>query len=259
MKKKALITGASSGIGLELAKIFASKGIDLLLIARNEKALNKLQDELFIKYSVDVDIFPKDLSKPESADQVFEYCQQKNYQIDYLVNNAGFGDYGVFAESNWDKQLEMINLNITGLTKLTHLFLPTMLERKYGKIMQVASIASFLPGPLMSVYYATKAYVLHFSEAISNELEGSGVTVTALCPGPTESGFQDAANLGESKLVKGRRLPSSLDVANYGFNAMMKGKKVAIHGTFNYIKANSIRFTPRNLVLKIARFIQDKK
>lgn len=259
MKKRALITGASSGIGLELAKIFASKGIDLLLIARNENALNKLQDELFIKYKVDVDIFPKDLSKPESADQVYEYCQQRNYQIDYLVNNAGFGDYGFFAESKWDKQLEMINLNITGLTKLTHLFLPAMLARKYGKIMQVASIASFLPGPLMSVYYATKAYVLHFSEAISNELEGTGITVTALCPGHTESGFQDAANLGESKLVKGRKLPSSLDVAKYGFNAMMKGKKVAIHGTFNYIQVNSIRFTPRNLVLKIARFIKDKK
>jgi hypothetical protein len=179
-------------------------------------------------------------------------------QIDYLINNAGFGDFGFFAQSNWDKQLQMINLNITTLTHLTHLFLPAMIKNKYGRVMNVASTAAFQPGPTMSVYYATKAFVLHFSEAIANELEGSGVTVTALCPGATESGFQSAAAMEESKLVKGKKLPSSAEVAQYGFNAMMNGKKVAIHGMMNYLMANSIRFTPRALVLKVVRMMQDK-
>jgi hypothetical protein len=152
----------------------------------------------------------------------------------------------------------MINLNITTLTHLTHLFLPSMIASKYGKIMNVASTASFQPGPLMSVYFATKSYVLHFSEAIANELEGTGVTVTALCPGPTESGFQSAAALEESKMVKGKKLPSSAAVAAYGYTSLMQGKKVAIHGMMNAIMASAIRFVPRGMVLKMLRMMQDK-
>jgi uncharacterized protein len=156
------------------------------------------------------------------------------------------------------KQEQIINLNITGLTYLTHLVLPGMVQRKFGKILNVASTAAFQPGPTMSVYYATKAYVLSFTEAISNELEKTGVTVTALCPGATESGFQSAAVMEESKLVKGKKLPTSAEVAAYGYKALMNGKVVAIHGFINKVMAESVRFTPRFLVRKIVRSIQNK-
>jgi hypothetical protein len=258
MNKTALITGASLGIGFELANVFAANNNNLVLVARNASKLDAIAKDLSAKYHIKVHTFALDLSEINSAQKVFDFCQKNNMQIDYLVNNAGFGDFGFFAQSNWDKQLQMINLNITTLTHLTHLFLPNMIKNKFGKIMNVASTAAFQPGPTMSVYYATKAYVLHFSEAIANELEGTGVTVTALCPGATESGFQSAAAMEESKLVKGKKLPSSAEVAQYGFNAMISGKKVAIHGMMNYLMANSIRFTPRALVLKVVRMMQDK-
>lgn len=258
MNKTALITGASSGIGFELAKEFAANKNNLLLVARNGAKLKEMAEDLSNKYGVMVNTLALDLSELNSAQMVFEHCQKNSLQIDYLVNNAGFGDFGFFAQSNWDKQLQMINLNITTLTHLTHLFLPAMIRNKYGKIMNVASTAAFQPGPTMSVYYATKAFVLHFSEAIANELEGTGVTVTALCPGPTESGFQSAAALEESKLVKGKKLPSAAAVAQYGYNAMRSGQKVAIHGMMNYLMANALRFVPRSWVLKMVRMIQDK-
>lgn len=258
MNKTALITGASSGIGMELATVFAKQKENLVLVARNAAKLEEMAKELTSKYGIKVSVLAIDLSELNSAQKVFDYCQKNNLPIDYLINNAGFGDFGLFAESKWEKQLQMINLNITTLTHLTHLFLPTMIKNKYGKIMNVASTAAFQPGPTMSVYYATKAFVLHFSEAIANELEGSGVTVTALCPGATESGFQSAAAMEESKLVKGKKLPTSLEVAEYGYKAMMKGEKVAIHGMMNYLMANSVRFSPRAMVLKMVRMMQDK-
>jgi len=258
MNKTALITGASSGIGMEMATVFAAQKQNLILVARNASKLNEIAADLSAKFGIKVNVFAIDLSEPNAAQKVYDYCSKQQLHIDYLVNNAGFGDFGFFAESNLEKQLQMINLNITTLTQLTHLFLPAMIKNKCGKILNVASTAAFQPGPLMSVYYATKAYVLHFSEAIANELESTGVTVTALCPGATESGFQKAADLEESKLVKGKKLPSSAEVAAYGYKAMMQGKKVAIHGFMNAIMANSIRFTPRNLVVKMVRMIQDK-
>ncbi len=258
MAQTALITGASSGIGLELARIFARNKINLVLVARSENKLKELAHELQTQYGVSVACISKDLSDYNTAKEVFDDCQNQNLAIDFLINNAGFGDFGMFVESNWEKQLQMINLNITTLTYLTRLFLPNMVKNKFGKIMNVASTAAFQPGPTMAVYYATKAYVLHFSEAIGNELQKTGVTVTALCPGATESGFQSAADMHESKLVKGKKLPTSLEVAEYGYKAMMRGKTVAIHGLMNSIMANSVRFTPRSLVVKITRFIQDK-
>jgi short-subunit dehydrogenase len=259
INKITLITGASSGIGMELAYVFAEQGHHLLLLARSENKLQEIKKSIEEKHSVNVQILAKDLCESTAPAEVLRYCKDKNLQVEYLVNNAGFGDFGFFHESAWQKQFEMIQLNITALTQLTHLFLPEMLERKSGKILQVASIASFLPGPLMSVYYATKAYVLHFSEALSNELNGTGVSITVLCPGPTESGFQEAANMSESRLVKNRKLPSSAEVAQYAYKAMMNEKRVAIHGFMNYLMANSVRFYPRSMVLKVARMIQDKK
>jgi uncharacterized protein len=254
----ALITGASNGIGLELAKVHASKGGDLVLVARNIAKLNELKAELEKQYQVKVYTIGKDLSAPNAALEVYEETKKQHIQIDYLINNAGFGDFGMFVDLDWSKQLQMINLNITTLTHFTHLYLQDMVKRKSGKIMNVASTAAFQSGPTMAVYYATKAYVLSFSEAIDNEVSDKGITVTALCPGATESGFQAAASMEESALVKGKKLPTSQAVAIYGYEAMLKGKTVAIHGFMNAVMANSVRFTPRALVVKITRKLQDK-
>ncbi len=258
MKNTALITGASNGIGLELAKVHASKGGDLVLVARNKTKLDELKAELESQFKVSVYTIGKDLSANNSAQEVYDETTKQNIQIDYLINNAGFGDFGMFAETEWNKELQMINLNITTLTQFTKLYLQDMVKRKSGKIMNVASTAAFQSGPTMAVYYATKAYVLSFSEAVDNEVSVKGVTVTTLCPGPTESGFQAAAAMEESNLVKGKKLPTAKEVAEYGYSSMMKGKTVAIHGMMNWIMANSVRFTPRALVVKLTRKIQDK-
>jgi short-subunit dehydrogenase len=258
MSKTALITGASGGIGLELAKLFAKDKINLLLVARSGNKLAALAGSFEQQYGITAKWLATDLTAATAAQEVFDYCRNNQLSVDYLVNNAGFGDFGFFAESDWTKQLQMINLNITTLTHLTRLFLPGMIEKRFGKIMNVASTAAFQPGPTMSVYYATKAYVLSFSEAISNELEKKGVTVTALCPGATESGFQQAAAMEESRLVKGKKLPSSEEVAEYGYKAMMRGKVVAIEGWKNAALVFSTRFSPRWMVRKIVRSMQDK-
>ena len=258
MKNTALITGASNGIGLELAKVHASKGGDLVLVARNKSKLDELKTELEKQYKISVYIIGKDLSAFNSAQEVYDETTKENIQIDFLINNAGFGVFGMFAETDWNKELQMINLNITTLTQFTKLYLKDMVKRKSGKIMNVASTAAFQSGPTMAVYYATKAYILSFSEAVGDEVSDKGVTVTSLCPGATESGFQAVAAMEESNVVKGKKLPTSREVAEYGYAAMMKGKTVAIQGLMNYLMANSVRFLPRALVVKITRKIQEK-
>jgi uncharacterized protein len=254
----ALITGASNGIGLELARVHASKGDNLVLVARNLAKLVTIKEELEKIHKIKVYAIGKDLSLHNAALDVYNETTQQGIQIDYLINNAGFGDFGMFVETDWDKELQMINLNITTLTQFTKLYLQDMVKRGNGKIMNVASTAAFQSGPTMAVYYATKAYVLSFSEAVDNEVSDKGVTVTTLCPGATESGFQAAAAMEESALVKGKKLPTSREVAEYGYASMMQGKTVAIHGLMNYIMATSVRFTPRALVVKLTRKIQDK-
>ena len=254
----ALITGGSNGIGLELARVHASKGGDLVLVARNKSKLDELKIELENQYKIKVYTIVKDLSVNNSAQEVYDETINAKIQIDFLINNAGFGDFGMFVETDWNKELQMINLNITTLTQFTKLYLKDMVKRRSGRIMNVASTAAFQSGPTMAVYYATKAYVLSFSEAVNNEVSDQGVTITTLCPGATESGFQAAAAMEESNLVKGRKLPTSKEVAEYGYAAMMKGKTIAIHGLLNWIMANSVRFTPRALVVKLTRKIQDK-
>ncbi|MHC1706345.1 MAG: SDR family NAD(P)-dependent oxidoreductase [Bacteroidales bacterium] len=251
-RKTALITGASNGIGKELARIHASKGDNLVLVARTKTKLEELKKELSSNHGIDVHVMIKDLSLPSAALDVYTETKHLNLEIDYLINNAGFGDFGQFHKTDWEKEYRMINLNITALTQFTKLFLQDMVSRGHGRIMNVASIASFQPGPGMAVYFATKAYVLSFSEAINSELKDNGITVTALCPGPTQSGFMEASALDNSKLFKGKKHPDSRTVARFGYKAMMKGKAVAIHGTKNYILANSGRFAPRALVVKIA-------
>ncbi|MDJ0625449.1 MAG: SDR family oxidoreductase [Candidatus Caenarcaniphilales bacterium] len=248
----ALITGASSGIGYELAKIFAKNKINLVLVARNGVKLKNLKKEIEEEaekknYQISVSIIVADLSATNSPEKVFNQLQKDDISIDYLVNNAGFGVFGKFQDTDINKEQKMINLNILSLTKLTKLFLPQMLEKKKGKIMNVASTAAFQPGPLMAVYFASKAYVLFFSEALSKELKGTGITVTALCPGPTESKFQEEASMKNSKVMK-KKLVSSEKVAKYGYKAMFKGKKVAIQGLRNKMLAFSVRLFPRSLV-----------
>jgi len=254
----ALITGASNGIGLELAKIHASKGDNLVLVARNKAKLDTLKVELEKKYSVKILTIGKDLSEINAAQEVYETTTKQNIQVDYLINNAGFGDFGMFVETDWMKEQQMINLNINTLTQFTKLYLKDMVKRRNGKIMNVASTAAFQPGPTMAIYCATKAFVLSFSEAIANEVADKGVTVTTLCPGATESGFQAAAAMEKSALVKGKKLPTSQEVAEYGYKAMMKGKTVAIHGFLNWILANSVRFSPRAMIVKVSRKMLDK-
>lgn len=258
MTQTALITGASSGIGYELARIFAREKYNLVLVARSEKKLHDIADELTKAHGVNVQVLVKDVSVLASATEIYETLKQKGVVVDVLVNNAGFGDFGFFTETKWEKELEMINLNITALTALTKLFVGDMVARKSGKILNVASTASFQPGPLMAVYYATKAYVLSFSEAIANELSGTGVTVTALCPGPTESGFQVAADMQDSKLVKGKKIPTSKDVAEYAYKSLMSGKVVAVHGVMNKVMAQSVRYTPRAVVRSIVRAMSER-
>jgi uncharacterized protein len=258
MKKTALITGASLGLGLEFAKNFAQDGHNLVLVARSLNKLEALAAELRQQYGVTVTVMGKDLSSMDAVQSVYDTLQAQGIHIDYLVNNAGFGDFAYFHAADLGKLESMIDLNIKALTRLSHLFVQPMIARKYGKIMNIASTAAFQPGPTMAVYYATKAYVLYLGEAMSNELEGTGVTVTTLCPGATETGFQSAADLGESKLVKGKTLPTAKAVADFGYKHMMKGSMTVIHGLMNSINALAPRFLPRKWVLKVVRMVQEK-
>ncbi|WP_372370509.1 SDR family NAD(P)-dependent oxidoreductase [Candidatus Uabimicrobium sp. HlEnr_7] len=248
MSKTALITGASSGIGYEFSKILYEEGYKVILVARNKQKLDLLAKKLG-----QAQVIEKDLSSIDAAQQIFE---QIDDPIDVLINNAGFGHHGAFANAPWKKLQQMVQVNITSLTELTHLYLPQMLKRKSGKIVHVASTAAFQPGPLMAVYYATKAYVLHLSEALTRETKGTGVTITALCPGPTASKFQLVADIKDPKLIEGKNLPSSKEVALYGYQSMIKGKTVAIPGWKNRLLSSSYRFLPRKTIATIIGKIQ---
>jgi short-subunit dehydrogenase len=252
----ALITGASSGIGLDLAQLMAPD-FDLIITARNQSELEKIARELEATHGKHVHVVPGDLARPDAPQQIFAEIERRGLLVDILINNAGFGAYGLFVESNPQNDMGMIQLNIAALTSLTKLALPSMLERKSGKIMNVASTAGFQPGPLMAVYYATKAYVIMFSEAIANELQGSGITVTCLCPGATRTKFAQRADMENSRLFKLGAM-RSIDVARTGYEGMMRGKTMVIPGLFNKVLAQSIRFSPRKLVTAISKSVQQK-
>ncbi len=261
MSQTALITGASGGIGYDLAKLFAKDGHNLVLVARNRSALDTLADELRAKHGIQVKVIPKDLAVADAPDEIYSECKSDSIDIDMLVNNAGFGTYGFVSETDLRLLLEMLQVNVTALTHLTKLFLRGMLERKSGKILNLASTAAFQPGPLMAVYYASKAYVLSFSEALANELTGTGVTVTVLCPGPTRTGFQKRAYIEDSGLESGKalRMQSSEEVAQIGYEAMMQGKTVVIPGLMNRVLAVAAQVGPRKMATSIARKLQEKK
>jgi short-subunit dehydrogenase len=247
----ALITGASGGIGLELARIFAEQGYSLVLVARNRERLEEIAVEL---KPTPVQVLAKDLALVGAAEGIHREVPK----VDVLVNNAGYGVYGPFVKTPLDDELGMLQLNMTALVVLTKLYLPAMVAAKNGKILNVASTAAFQPGPLMALYYATKAFVLSFSEAIGNELEGTGVTVTALCPGPTATGFQARTKLEKSRLIKRMKVMDARTVAEAGYRGLMAGKPVVIPGLMNKLLAQSVRFSPRVLVTKIARMMQEE-
>jgi hypothetical protein len=256
MRKTALVTGASIGFGVEFAKNFARDGHNVVIVARSSDKLNELAAEIRSEFGVEVYPIAKDLSDMRQVQSLFDDLQSQNIQIDFLVNNAGFGDFKDFLAADYRRIEQMIDLNIKSLTKMSHLFAKPMVERGFGKILQVASTAAFQPGPGMAVYFATKAYVLFLSEAMSDELRNTGVSVTTLCPGASETGFQAAAELQESKLVKGKKLPGAKPVADFGYRAMMNNKLTVVHGFANWIGVQSVRVFPRKWVLAIVRRVQ---
>ncbi|MFN2636019.1 MAG: SDR family NAD(P)-dependent oxidoreductase [Gemmatimonadaceae bacterium] len=258
-RRTALVTGGSGGIGLELAKVLARKGFDLVLVARKRDTLEAAAGQLEGKFDVTAHVFAADLRRREAPEEIFDFLRNENIPIEALVNNAGFGLGGEFAETELQRELEMIQVNIAALTHLTKLFLPPMIKRRSGRILNVASTAAFQPGPLMAVYYATKAYVLSFSEALAEELRNSGVTVTALCPGPTQTAFADSAQMTNSRLFNSFGIADAADVAEYGFDAMVHGRRLAIPGIKNKLLAQANRFAPRALSAKIARMAQETR
>jgi short-subunit dehydrogenase len=256
--KTALVTGASGGIGKAIAECFARDGHDLVVTARNTAALAAIADDWQRRHGVVVTAISADLSQASGAQGLFEEVKAAGIVIDFLVNNAGYGLFGEFKDLQLEDELAMMTLNMTSLTVLSKCFLPQILARR-GRIMNVASTAAFQPGPYMAVYYATKAYVLSLSEALASELARTGVTVTAFCPGPTQSGFQDKAAMQESGLVKGKRLPTAEAVGTAGYRAMMAGKRVFIPGLVNKALANSVRVSPRNVVTGIVKAMSAPK
>jgi uncharacterized protein len=257
-KGAALVTGASGGIGEELARRLAADGRDLVLVARSRDRLEKLADELAGRHKVAARVLARDLTDPNAPRGIFEELRASGVEVETLVNNAGFGSYGLFAETDEERELDLLQVNVVALTHLTKLFLPGMIARRLGYVMNVASTAAFQPGPLMAVYYASKAYVLSFSEALSNETEGTGVVVSCLCPGPTETGFVEAAKMQQSKLFE-RGAMSARAVAEAGYEGMLAGKRVVIPGARNNLLARTVGFLPRGLVAKIVRGVQERR
>jgi uncharacterized protein len=244
----ALVTGASGGIGEAIARELAARNHDLVLVARSQKQLDALAAVLAAKHGISVTVIAADLSIAGAGHRLATELSTRQLRVDVLVNNAGFADFGNMWEADAAKLDQMLVLNVATLTELMHDLLPDMVARKAGRVMNVASTAAFMPGPLMAVYYASKAYVLSVSEAVNEELKGTGVTVTALCPGPTESGFQAKAAMENSKLVKGRKIMDTSEVARKGVDALLKGKPVAVIGFKNKIQAITPKLTPRRLI-----------
>jgi len=254
----ALITGASSGIGLELAKVFAQQKHDLVLVARSKDKLEEVGAQLAKAHGIQYTVIPADLADLKAVEALVKELSARKLTVDVLVNNAGYASYGHFAETDFDTELKMIQVNVVALTALTKRLLPGMVARKHGRIMNVASTAAFQPGPLMAVYYATKAFVLSLSEALSEETAGTGVTVTALCPGPTESGFQARAKMEESKLVRGKKIMDAATVAQAGYDALQRGTRVIVPGFMNKMLAGSVRLLPRTTVTSLVRKAQER-
>lgn len=253
--KVALVTGASAGIGYAFCRLLAGEGYDLVLVASHRQKLLETAETLKKSYSVAVKTIAKDLSLPHASDEIYAELNRESIEIDILVNNAGVGSHGFFAETDLTQELALLELNMVALTHLTKLFLKDMLKKRFGKILNVASTAAFQPGPLMAVYYATKAYVLSFSEALAVELKGTGVSVTVLCPGPTKTEFFKRAHM-EKPTILSRFAMDADRVAKVGYEGMMKNKTVVIPGWINRILALVARFSPRKIVARVVKIFQ---
>lgn len=254
----ALVTGASGGIGYELARVFSSEGYDLVLTARSESQLLAVADELQRLHGTTSTIIPADLSAPGAAEELWGNVMKASGAPAVLVNNAGFAVFGPFATTDIHSELDMMQLNMVALTHLTKCFVSEALARRSGRILNVASTAAFQPGPLMAVYYATKAYVLSFSEALAEELRGTGVTATVLCPGLTASGFQSRAAMEDSKLVKDKKIADPAEVARTGYEGLLRGSTVVIPGFRNKAFVQAIRLTPRRLATRAVKLLQER-
>lgn len=253
MKHTALITGASGGLGEEFARLCAADGMDLILVARSEDKLRTLAAELEKTHRIHAHVIAVDLSEINSPQKVMEEIDARGIAVTMLINNAGFGSFGMFYATDMKDQRSMMQLNMIALMELTHLILPGMLQRKHGRILNIASTAAFEPGPLMSVYFATKAFVLNFSLALSNEMNDTGVTVTCLCPGPTKTGFEARA----STLFRGHIMDAQT-VARIGYSACKNGRSLVTAGLMNKILVFLVRFIPRSSAASIARKFQQK-
>lgn len=257
MSKTALVTGAASGLGFELALLLAKDNYDLVLVDINAEKLEEAKQIISKEFDVEISKVVKDLGKPNASQEIYD--EVGHLPMEILINNAGFGLFGKFYTTNWEKEETMLYVHVMATTQLTKLFLKDMVKRGSGKIMNMSSMAAFQPGPLMTLYYATKGYVLSFSEGIANELKGTGVTVTAVCPGPTKTQFQQTVSENAKSDNKiSTNMASAKGVALYGYKAMLKGKTVAIPGTFNKFLSILPRLLPRNVVTAIVRKIQQK-
>ena len=252
----ALITGASGGIGLEIAKLHAADKYNLVLVARNETHLQRIKKELEAQHGITVHVFATDLTIEQNVKSVIDFTEKNNIKIDHLINNAGIGVFGKLHETSLEDNLKMMDLNNRALVILTHYFVKLMAKHSSGKVLNIASTAAFMPGPYMSIYFASKAFVLSFSEAIHSELEKTGVTVTALCPGPTNTGFVAAAEgMQDSGLFSKQKVSSPKEVALDGYQAMMKGESSRVSGVLNKISVFSSRFAPRSWVTAMTKAI----
>lgn len=250
MPTTALITGASSGIGRDLAHEHARRQGDLILVARRRDRLEALADDLRRQHGVDVVVLAGDLTEPGSVSALHATVQKRGLQVDVLVNNAGFGGLGCFVDQDPERLADMVQLNVHALTGLTHTFLPGMIARGHGRVLNLASTAAFMPGPTQAVYFATKAYVLSFTEALAVELAGTGVTATALCPGPTATEFARRANAADRRLFR-TATATPAAVAAYGYRAMEAGRTVAVHGVGNRLLVTLARGLPRSVVARM--------
>jgi uncharacterized protein len=253
-----LVTGASSGIGAELARAFASGGSALVLTARSVDRLEALAHELQAKHGVAVRVVTADLAEPDGPKRLVERLAEAGVQVDVLVNNAGYGGFGAFAETAWADKAGMLQLNVTSLTELSQALLPGMVKRGRGGILNVASTAAFQPGPLTAVYSASKGYVLSFTEALAEEVRGTGVTLTALCPGATVTGFASRAAMEGSRLFRAKGLLDAKSVAKAGYEGFRRGATVVIPGLKNAFLAHSVGFMPRSWVRRVAHWMQQR-
>lgn len=257
MEGYALVTGATSGIGLEIALNFARDGINLILVARTENKLMEIKEKIESDYKVEVLILAKDLTREEAPDEIYEEVEKRGIRVDFLINNAGFGSFGRLIATDYETEKDLVKLNVLSLLQMNKLFVPLMAARHYGYVMNVASLAAFMPGPVMANYYASKAYVLSLSEAMHEELKKDGVKVTALCPGPVRTNFQERAQLQKTDTAKSFIMEAK-KVADIGYLGLLRGKAIVVPGTFEKIVPVITKLLPRSLVRKVS-FLSQKE